>query len=273
MGGAGAARVREADLEALSKTSLARVVRLTREAGAIAMTHFQRPHARWEKAPGSLVTEADLAIDRFLKDRLPKGEDAWLSEESHDDFKRLGAQRVWIVDPIDGTRSYARGKPEFCVSVALWETGRIVLGVVLNPATEELFTVRPNGGARCDGEPMRVRGWEPGSAITLLVSGREAREAHFERLFQGVDVMRLGSIAYRLALVADGRADGLVTLRRIADWDLAAAVRMAEAAGAVVTDRRGRALRFNQLEPTHDGLIVAGPALHRRLLAHLEGMR
>lgn len=260
-------------MEELSAREVERVVGLTREAGAIAMAHFQCPHARWEKAPGSIVTEADIAIDRFLKERLPEGDDGWLSEETTDDFERLDSRRVWIVDPIDGTRSYAAGKAEFCVSVALWRAGRMVLGVILNPATDELFVVDESGSVRLNHADVGLRPWAHGDPAALLVSGREAKEARFDRLFAGVEVRKLGSIAYRLALVAAGRADGLVTLRRIADWDIAAAVPMAQAAGATVTDRRGRKLRFNQHRPEHDGLVVANPSLHRRLLAHLEGMR
>ncbi len=253
-------------------TALARAVALTRSAGDIAMRHFQVEHRRWEKTPGAIVTEADVAIDGFLSERLPETGDAWLSEESPDDLTRVAARRVWIVDPIDGTRSFASGKPEFCVSVALWEDGNVVLGVVLNPATDDLFTVA-GADARHNWRPTALRPWSTGGPTVLLVSGREARAAGFERIFPDAAIAKLGSIAFRIAMIAAGRADGLVTFREIADWDLAAAVRIAEVAGAVVSDRRGDPLRFNQRRPLHEGLIVASPPLHRRLLAHLEGMR
>ncbi len=248
---------------------LQRAVALTREAGAIAMRHFRRAHAAWEKAPGDLVTEADVAIDRFLRERLPEAGAGWLSEETRDSRHRLEADRVWIVDPIDGTRSYANGKAEFAVSVALWARGRTCLGVVLNPATDELFTVTGDERPLLNGARVRVRPWRPGDALTLLVSGREARTAGFERHFAHAKVRGLGSLAYRLARVAAGQADGLVSLRRVADWDLAAGARMVEAAGGVVTDRHGRTLVLNRSRPVHDGLVVAAPALHGELLAHL----
>jgi myo-inositol-1(or 4)-monophosphatase len=248
---------------------LARAVALTREAGAIAMRHFRRAHTAWEKAPGDLVTEADIAIDRFLRARLPEGDADWLSEETKDSGHRLGAARVWIVDPIDGTRSYANGKAEFAISVALWDRNRVTVGVVFNPATDELFTVAEGEPARLDGTPLAVRPWRAGDALTLLVSGREARTAGFERHFAHARVRGLGSLAYRLARVAAGQADGLVSLRRVADWDLAAGARMVEAAGGVVTDRHGRPLGLNRPAPLHDGLVVAAPALHGALLAHL----
>jgi myo-inositol-1(or 4)-monophosphatase len=248
---------------------LNRAVALTREAGAIAMRHFRRAHRAWEKAPGDLVTEADVAIDRFLRERLPEDGDGWLSEETRDSRHRLAAGRVWIVDPIDGTRSYANGKAEFCVSVARWVAGRVDVGVVLNPATDELFTVEAAAPPCLNGSAVGVRAWRPRQPLTLLVSGREARTAGFEAHFAHAKVRGLGSLAYRLARVAAGQADGLVSLRRVADWDLAAGAAMVEAAGGVVTDRHGRALALNRTRPMHDGLVVAAPALHGELLAHL----
>lgn len=237
------------------------------------MRYFRSDHRRWEKTPGALVTEADLAIDGFLKQHLPRGDDAWLSEETPDDRERLGAARVWIVDPIDGTRSYAGGKPEFAVSVALWEAGRVVLGIVLNPATDELFVAGDGRPTTLNARPTRLRAWTPAGATLLLVSGREAREAGFQHHFAHCEIKGLGSLAYRLALIAAGRADGLVSLRRVADWDLAAAAAMIENGGGVLTDRRGRRLRINAPEPLHDGLVAAGPVLHTELLAHLGSLR
>jgi myo-inositol-1(or 4)-monophosphatase len=248
---------------------LQRAVGLTREAGAIAMRHFRKAHAAWEKAPGDLVTEADIAIDRFLRARLPEGDADWLSEETKDSGHRLGAPRVWIVDPIDGTRSYAGGRAEFAISVALWDRGRVTVGIVFNPATDELFTIAEGEPPRLAGALVRVRSWRPGDTLTLLVSGREARTAGFEKHFARAKVRGLGSLAYRLARVAAGHADGLVSLRRVADWDLAAGARLVEAAGGVVTDRHGAPLGLNRPRPSHDGLVVAAPALHGELLDHL----
>jgi myo-inositol-1(or 4)-monophosphatase len=242
-------------------------VALTRAAGAIAMRFFRRDPERWEKTPGAIVTEADIAIDRLLRAELPRGDEAWLSEESPDDEVRLQAELVWIVDPIDGTRSYALGRPEFAISVALWDRSRrgIVLGVVLNPATDELFVAERGGGTLVNGVPAVLRPWSPTGTTDLLVSGREARHAGFEQHFQDCRIKGLGSLAYRLALVATGRADGLVSLRRVADWDLAAAALMVEEAGGRVTDRFGRHLTLNRPTAQHHGLVVGHPTLHDRL--------
>ncbi|MFW5834450.1 MAG: inositol monophosphatase family protein [Pseudomonadota bacterium] len=242
-------------------------VALTRAAGTIAMRFFRQAHKRWEKTPGSIVTEADIAIDRLLRAELPRGEEAWLSEESPDDEVRLDAEQVWIVDPIDGTRSYAQGRAEFAISVALWDrsVGGAVLGVVLNPATDELFVAERGGGTLVNGTPATLRPWSATGSTELLVSGREARHAGFEQHFRDCRIKGLGSLAYRLALIAAGRADGLVSLRRVADWDLAAAVLMIEEAGGRVTDRFGRHLTLNRPTAQHQGLVVGHPVLHDRL--------
>lgn len=246
------------------------MVELVRRAGAVAMRYFRNDVRAWEKTPGAVVTEADLAIDSLLARELPLAGDAWLSEESADDPGRLAADRLWIVDPIDGTRSYVAGKAEFAISVALWtRASGVVLGVVLNPATDELFLAARGRGAWRNGVPSTLRPWSETSETKLLVSGREARKVGFDRRFPGCDVRGLGSLAYRLALIAAGEADGLVSLRQVADWDLAAAALMIEEAGGRITDRHGRALVLNAPSPKHAGLVVAAPRLHRALGATL----
>ncbi|TVQ34703.1 MAG: 3'(2'),5'-bisphosphate nucleotidase CysQ [Geminicoccaceae bacterium] len=263
-----AAGVRKTDLEGLNPhPRLDHAVALTRAAGTIAMRFFRQDPERWEKTPGAIVTEADIAIDRLLRAELPLGDEAWLSEESPDDEIRLRAEHVWIVDPIDGTRSYALGRPEFAISVALWDRSAkgVVLGIVLNPATDELFVAIRGGGVWLNGIALQVRPWSPDTATELLVSGREAKQAQLDRHFATCRIRGLGSLAYRLALVATGRADGLVSLRRVADWDLAAAVLMVEEGGGRVTDRHGRSLRLNRPTAQHDGLVVGQPPLHDRL--------
>lgn len=239
------------------------------------MRHFRAELRAWEKTPGAVVTEADMAIDAFLARELPTGDDAWLSEESADDPVRLHAERVWIVDPIDGTRSYAEGRAEFAVSVALWTraAGAVVLGVVLNPARDDLFVAIRGGGVWRNGVRVGLRAWSAGAPIRLLVSGREARQLGLQRHFRECEVHGVGSLAYRLALIAAGEADGLVSLRRVADWDLAAAALMVEEGGGRVTDRHGRDLVLNAPVSAHHGLVVARPALHAAMqgvLAPLE---
>ncbi len=252
----------------LEDGELDRVRDAVREAGRIAMRFFGNRCARWEKSPGQIVTEADLAIDRFLHAALRRThpDDGWLSEETADDRLRLMRRRVWVVDPIDGTRSFAEGVPEFAISVALVIENRPVLGFVYNPAKEEMFEAVRGGGARLGGDRLRASGTETLEGARICVSRFEARRRNFAALLPRVELVTLGSLAYKLALVAAGRFDGYLSWRRTHDWDIAAALLLLEEAGAVASDARGAPLELNRPEPTHAGILAAPPALHRALL-------
>jgi myo-inositol-1(or 4)-monophosphatase len=240
------------------------------EAGRITMRFFRRKHERWEKGPGQVVTEADIAVDRFLHAELRRGhaaDDGWLSEETEDDRVRLERRRVWVVDPIDGTRSFAEGTPEFTVSVALLVDGATALGFVLNPATGEMFEARRGGGAWLNGEPLRASPAEGLRGAVIVASRFESRRRDFAKLIPTAQLTSIGSLAYKLALVAAGRFDGYISWRRTHDWDIAAAVLLLAEAGALVTDAAGEPIRLNRPEPRHQGVLAAGPPLHRELLA------
>jgi myo-inositol-1(or 4)-monophosphatase len=239
------------------------------EAGRIALRYFGKRHDSWHKGPGQLVTEADVAIDRYLHATLRRAsaEDAWLSEETLDDRLRLVRRRVWVVDPIDGTRSFAEGVAEFAVSVALVVDGRPVLGFVYNPATNELFEAELGKGARLHGRPIRASGATRLEGARVCASRTEGGRRRFGAILPGVELVTIGSLAYKLALVAEGRFDGYLSWRRSNDWDIAAALLILEEAGAVATDADGAPLRLNRPEPSHAGLLAAGPALHPALLA------
>ena len=240
----------------------------TLEAGAIAMRYFRKEHATWEKEPGQIVTDADIAVDRFLRERLigARPGDAWLSEETVDDRARLDAARVWIVDPIDGTRSFAEGTPEFTVSVALVADGRPIVGLLLNPASGQLFEATQGGGAMLDGTTIRARATTLAGA-RIVCSSSENRRRHFDAMLPGCDVSSIGSLALKLALVAAGRFDGYLTWRRTHDWDIAAAMLLVEEAGGRITDGGGAAVALNRPSVRHDGILAAAPDLHRELLA------
>jgi myo-inositol-1(or 4)-monophosphatase len=240
----------------------------TRAAGAIAMRHFRTAHDRWEKGPGQVVTEADIAIDRFLKERLlgARPGDGWLSEETEDDPARLAKRRVWIVDPIDGTRSFAEGVPEFAVSVALVEDGAPVLGLVLNPATDELFIAARGRGATLNGAPLRATARAGLEGARIVASRFESRRRGFGELLPSVELTTIGSLAYKLALVASGRFDGYLSWRRSHDWDIAGAAALLAEAGAALTDADGGAIAFNRERPVQEGLLAGGPAVHGALL-------
>ncbi len=254
-----------ADHEALQP----RVRQLVRRAGEIAMAAFGRPGRAWEKAPGQIVTEADLAIDRYLHralgELLPKA--AWLSEESVDDGHRLEARCVWVVDPIDGTRSFANRKPEFTISVALVAGDRPILASLLNPATGEHFEALVGRGATLNGQRLAVR--EPAAAQSprIVLSAGERRTRDFHSMLPTAELSTIGSLAYKMALVAAGRFDAYFSWRRSHDWDIAAAMLVLEEAGGRLSDRAGSPLRLNRPAPRHAGLIAAPPLLQDELVA------
>jgi myo-inositol-1(or 4)-monophosphatase len=241
------------------------------EAGRIALQWYRRPHASWEKGPGQLVTEADLAVDRFLKETLLRPGEGWLSEETEDDRARLGCRRVWVVDPIDGTRSFAEGVPEFTICVALLVEDRAQLGFVYNPATEEMFEAVSGQGATRNGEPIRVSAVAELDDAHIVASRFESRRRNFAALIPTAALSSLGSLAYKLALVAAGRYDGYLSWRRTHDWDIAAALLLLEEAGGVIADAGGRPIQLNQRNAVHPGILAAGAALYPQLLAATAG--
>lgn len=252
----------------LGEAEIGRARAAVLEAGRIAMRWFRRPHEKWEKGPGQVVTEADLAVDRFLRAELVgSGAAAWLSEETEDDRRRLDAREVWVVDPIDGTRSFADGVAEFTICVALLHGSRPVLGFVYNPATEEMFEAVRGRGAQLNGAPMRVSAVTDLDDAHIVASRFESRRRNFAALVPTAALSSLGSLAYKLALVAAGRYDGYLSWRRTNDWDIAAAVLLVEEAGGRITDAGGHPLALNQPEPVHPGILAAGTALFPALLA------
>jgi myo-inositol-1(or 4)-monophosphatase len=238
------------------------------QAGDLALQHFHAPPRHWYKGPGQVLTEADLAVDRLLKDMLlgARPDDAWLSEETPDDRVRLDRRRVWVVDPIDGTRAFADRIPEFSVSIALVIEGEPMLGTVLNPATGELFEAERGAGACLNGTPIATSGATALSGARLLSSRGEIKRRRWSELMPEAEFTAIGSLAYKLALVAAGRFDGLVSLRPSHDWDLAAAALLIEEAGGAIGVADGAPLRLNQPEPRHAGLAAAATGVLREQL-------
>lgn len=236
------------------------------------MEGFRTDQATWEKSPGQIVTEADLAVDRLLRERLLGAypEDGWLSEETTDSPDRLTRSRVWIVDPIDGTRAYAKGRAEFTVSAALCLDGAPALGMVYNPATEELFEAVRGGGAWQGERRLAPSRQSEVTDARLVVSSGEATRTAWQRYFAEAERIAVGSLAYKLALVAAGRFDGYISLRNSFEWDIAAGWLILHEAGARLTDAHGAAMLFNAAEPTYRGVAAANPALHGALIARLR---
>ncbi|HEY0315629.1 MAG TPA: 3'(2'),5'-bisphosphate nucleotidase CysQ [Sphingomonas sp.] len=241
------------------------VAAIAAEAGALALGKAKDGFRRWEKAGGEPVCEIDLAVDQFLKGRLAEidPEAGWLSEETADDKTRLGARRVWVVDPIDGTRDYLRGRSGWAVSVALVEDGRPVLGVLDAPARGECWTAAAGKGAWRNGEPIRV------TPRDMLAGARVPADQLPRRDRDLVPVPKPNSIALRIAMIAAGEADLVATLRWGHEWDIAAAALLAAEAGATVTDALGMPLAFNTASAEAFGVLVSPPGIHAAAVARL----
>ncbi len=245
-------------------------------AGEVALRYYRKNAKSWHKGPGQIVTEADIEVDRCLHDLLTTARpaDAWLSEESEDNGSRHRCPRVWMVDPIDGTRSFAEGLPEFTISVALVEAGQPVLASIFNPVTEEHFRAVAGQGARLNDVPMKPSDHKELANATLLASASEMRKRNWHRYMPEAGFKTIGSLAYKLALVAAGRYDGLISLRSSHDWDLAAADLILREVGATLTDAVGRPLALNGETLKHQGLVAAGgQSLYNILVRRLEVIR
>ena len=243
------------------------------QAGETARRFFRGDVKPRYKGPGQIVTEADLAIDQQLHDCLIGGrpEDGWLSEERNDDGSRHQRRYVWVVDPIDGTRSFAEGVGEFTISAALLFDGRPVLASVLNPLTSECFEAAAGCGATLNGNALIPSEQTAIAGASILASSGEMKKRRWPDMFPEASFTTIGSLAYKLALVAAGRFDGLVSLRSCSDWDIAAAVLLLEEAGARLSDGQGLPVRLNQSTVRHHGLVAAGSdPLYNACLSRLE---
>jgi myo-inositol-1(or 4)-monophosphatase len=246
-----------------------------REAGPIAGGLFGGSYRRWNKAQGSPVTEADLAVDNFLNQRLraARPDYGWLSEETDDNPARLAAPTIFVVDPIDGTVAFLKGKPHFTICAAVVHDGLPIAGVVFNPITGECFTAAVGGGAFLNGQPIHV-----GARSTLEGCRMLADKAMFAHPawsvapnipWPAMEIESRNSVAYRLALVACGAFDAMLALSAKRDWDLAAADLILREAGGIVTNHAGDALCYNSPEAVQRSVIGANPALHALLLARV----
>jgi myo-inositol-1(or 4)-monophosphatase len=208
---------------------------------------------------GDPVTAADEAADRVLREILPQPGEGWLSEESVDDPARLSCDRVWVVDPIDGTREFIQGIPEWCISIGLLEEGVPVAGGILNPATDELVLGSLDAGVTLNGRPVSVTEPALEGPIHVLASRSETRRGEWERFENGrFDVRPCGSVAYKLGLVAAGLADATWTLVGKSEWDVVAGTALVRAAGGVVCLADGSEPSFNKPRPVFPNYVAAG---------------
>lgn len=243
-----------------------------REAGKIALKYYQGDLKSWEKNPGDPVSEADLEIDHFLKDHLltTHPDYGWLSEETADSKDRLGKSRVWIIDPIDGTRSFIAGKPEFTISAALVDDGKPVAAALFNPVTDEFFEASIGQGSYLNGVKLFCSEKAELSASKLLAS-RKAFEWHnWLAEAPGAEFDHLNSIAYRIAVVANQNFDASLSLSAKSDWDIAAADLILSEAGGISTTTKGEEIIYNRENPIHDTVISSGLSLHDTLMDLLK---
>jgi myo-inositol-1(or 4)-monophosphatase len=220
------------------------------------------------------VTEADKLANGVLRAILVRNGEGWLSEESADDLTRLEKRRVWVVDPIDGTREFVAGIPEWCISIALIENGQTIAGGISNPATGETFLGSPGYGVIYNGESTRVSQKKTLSGAKVLASRSEVERGEWDRFRNGPFAIRpMGSVAYKLALVAAGLADATWTLSPKHEWDVAAGVALINAAGGLAQELDSSFLRFNNRKYLLSNLVASGPWLAGELSAYLQQHR
>jgi len=250
------------DSETLS-TVAERLADAVRSAGMLALEASRKPVKNWVKAFDSPVSEVDIAVDVLLKDRLASivPDAAWLSEETEDDPARLSARLVWIVDPIDGTRAFLAGRPDWTVSVALVDYGRPIVAALYAPATEEFFLAAAGAGATRNGLTIHASSGE-GLAGARISGPKRLLDQIADAVPDVVVTPRVHSLALRLARVADATLDVAFAGGNSHDWDLAAADLLVHEAGGALTTLEGATLSYNGPIPTHGMLVAAGRPRH-----------
>ncbi len=252
------------------ETILAAAIEAAQSAGEILKSYFKADYRIRDKGFHNPVTTADYASNEYLEQHLREAypDYGWLSEETADTPERLKKDRVWVVDPLDGTKEFIEGVPHFVVSVALVEEGRPVLGVLHNPCSGETFSAHAGGGALLNAEPIRTSQQEQLDQAEILHSRSETRRGlwkPYQNRFRRLTP--IGSVAYKLGLAAAGRGDLFVTLRPKNEWDVCAGDCILNEAGAQLLNLTGNPLRYNQkrvlIKP---GLVAGNPVLCRAFL-------
>ncbi|MFZ1889347.1 MAG: 3'(2'),5'-bisphosphate nucleotidase CysQ [Candidatus Binataceae bacterium] len=241
-----------------------------RAAGEILRGHWHRGgYTIGSKGKDNPVTQADLEADHAIKRILhePFPEYGWLSEETADSADRLERRRVWIVDPLDGTKEFINGVPEFCVAIALIEDGEPILGVTYNPIRREMFWGARGLGCHLNRKRVRVSRTRLLHRAKVLASRSEAARGEWQVFHGRLIVSPTGSVAYKLALVAAGKGDATFTRSPKSEWDIASGAALIALGGGTITDIRGRKLSFNNRNVKLEGLIADNNTLHRQLIA------
>ncbi|WP_127901775.1 3'(2'),5'-bisphosphate nucleotidase CysQ [Solirhodobacter olei] len=258
----------------MPESDLQLLTRAAREAGQIAMAHWRHSPEVWQKPDGAgPVTTADIEADRLIATvlRSARPDYGWLSEETEDTKARLDTKRIFIVDPIDGTRAFIQGEAGFAHSIAVAEAGEITAAVVFLPALELLYTASIDTPAELNGAPLTPSAVHRAEGASVLTSGGALAAENWPGGVPDLKRAFRPSLAWRLCLVAEGQHDGLVTFRDTWEWDIAAGALICARAGVTVTDGTGQPLRFNRDSPLGPGVLAAPPALHADLLSRRLG--
>ncbi|MEO5334949.1 MAG: 3'(2'),5'-bisphosphate nucleotidase CysQ [Magnetococcus sp. YQC-5] len=259
-------------------TTLAIMTQATHEAGEVIMTHY-RPGETVsataevrEKSHNNPLTKADLEADALLHQRLLASHPhcGWLSEETADNPDRLQHRWIWVVDPIDGTKEFIMGIPQFAISVALVAEGQPVAACIHNPASKETFTALAGGGAAFNGTTMHTSVNQELIGASCLASRSETQRGDWNGFKNEWQITTMGSIAYKLALVASGRFDMTFTLTPKNEWDFCAGALLVQEAGGRITHKNGDLLQFNQANPSVRSVLASNGPLHSQLLVRLR---
>lgn len=244
------------------------IVEAAEAAGEMALGYFGGDVETWNKSPNNPVCEADLALDKLLYEKLLGAcpDDGWLSEETADDPARLGRRRVWVVDPIDGTRDFLRGRSGWAVSIALVEDGVPVLGAICAPARRQLFVAEAGGGATLNGRAIRIGDCAAIAGCRIPADPSTINASYWPEPWGAEAVEKPNGLALRIAKLASNEADAFFEGRPMGEWDIAAAALILQEAGGRITDREGAPLRFNKPVPRLRGVIAATPAIHAEVL-------
>ncbi len=243
-----------------------------REAGALALSMREKGLETRLKPGNSPVTDADLAVDALLKERLmlARPDYGWLSEETEDDPARLGCRRLFVVDPIDGTRAFIAGRPWWVVSIAVVDQGQSIAGVVFAPMLDESYAATLGGGATLNAHPIQVSDRQALPDCAMVGDRGMFIHPAWRNPWPEMRIESRNATAYRLCLVASGAFDATLTLAPKADWDVAAGDLIAREAGGVVCDHKGGAFTYNRPHPWQASLMASAPGLAPLILERTE---
>jgi len=261
-----------------AREDLALIEEAVREAGKIARSYFGGSYKKWDKGKGDPVTEADLAVDKYLRETFTaaRPDYGWLSEESVDDLRRLSTEFTFVVDPIDGTVAFLKNRPHFTICVALVREHLPVVGVVFNPISEERFTAIAGEGAMMNGARIHTSDAAEVDHCRMLADRTMLAHPNWNNPpltpWPPMEIETRGSIAYRLALVANGSFDAMLALSAKRDWDLAAGDLIVREAGGIVTTHTGAQMRYNGEQTLQPSVVAAGARLHPLLIDRVRNI-